>query len=173
MRWFSEHRCLLQSLTFLVQSSEHREEEKNRFCTLPSDQHTHMHMHTHSHVSILVKGFTPWIKHHGQEQPGKERDYLGLHVPTMVHHQRNSGRELSRGHQGRVLTGLFLKACSACFLIAPRMTIPRVGTLTVRGTFPHQPSIVETHCRLSHRLCGGDISSFEVPAPKWHQLVLS
>lgn len=166
MRWFSKH-----GLSSILRTQI--EEEKNRFCTLPFDWHTHMHMHTHRHVSVLAKIFTPWIKHRGQEQPGKQRDYLGLYVPTMVHQQRKSDRELSRGLQGRALTVLFLKACLACFLIVPRMTIPRVGTLTVSGTFPHQPSIVETHCRLSQRLRGGDISSFEVPTPKLYQLVLS
>lgn len=165
MRWFSKH-----GLSSILRTQT--EEEKNRFCTLPSDWHTHIHMHTQA-LSVLAKVFSPWIKHRGQEQPGKERDYLGSHVPTLVHQQRKSGRELSRGHQGRVLTGLFLKDCLAYFLIAPRMTIPRVGTLTVSRTFPHQPSIVETHCRLSQRLCGRDISSFEVPTPKWYQLVLS
>lgn len=157
--------------TVLVQSSEHRGRKEQILHT--ALWLTHTYTHAHRHVSVLAKVFSPWIKHRGQEQPGKERDYLGSHVPTLVHQQRKSGRELSRGHRGRVLTGLFLKDCLACFPIASRMAIPRVGTLTVSRTFPHQPSIVETHCRLSQRLCGRDISSFEVPTPKWYQLVLS
>jgi hypothetical protein len=50
--------------------------------------------------------------------------------------QEPGGRSSCRGHGGVLLTGLLLMACSACFLIEPRTTNPRVALLTQAGPYP-------------------------------------
>lgn len=67
------------------------------------------------------------IKYYDQNQHGEGRGYFSLWL--IVHHPGRPGRKSReepgdsnscRGHRGVLFTGLFLTACSACFLIQPR-----------------------------------------------------
>jgi hypothetical protein len=65
-----------------------------------------------------------WEGAPSHRDPMKE---LGLFLSlyhTTVHHQRWSEQSWCRGHEGVLLTGLFLMPCSACFLTATRTTSP-------------------------------------------------
>jgi len=82
-------------------------------------------------TNVLVKVTTAVMKYHG----GK--GLFSLHFHIFVHHQRKpewilsraglepGGRSWCRGHGGMLLSGLFPLACSACFLIEPRITVQR------------------------------------------------
>jgi hypothetical protein len=85
----------------------------------------------------------------------------GLHFHNTVHHQgsqyRNSksvqglwSRNWCGGHWGKLLTGLFLMAFSACFLIEPRTTSPRMVPPTMDCTLPHQLLIKAMPYSLAH-----------------------
>lgn len=50
--------------------------------------------------------------------------------------QEHGGRSRCRGHRGGLLTGLFLMACSACFLVEPRPTSPGMAPSTMGRTLP-------------------------------------
>jgi hypothetical protein len=73
-----------------------------------------------------------------RKQVGKERERVDLiYTSTLLFitkesQDRNSsraepgGRSSCRGHKGVLLTGLLPMACSACFLIEPKTTDPRM-----------------------------------------------
>lgn len=98
------------------------------------------------------------LKNHNQSTL-KIKGFIWLTYPESRSIEGNQGRnsnqegtwrkELIRVH-GRVLllTGLFLIACSTCFLTPPRTTT-KSGT-TYRGLgLPHQSLIKKMHCRLA------------------------
>ena len=85
---------------------------------------------------------------------------FGLHFHITVHHQRKSGQELKQDRnletgadaesvEGCDLTGLLLAACSACFLVEPKTTSPRMASPTMGQAFPHPTSIKKMFYRLA------------------------
>lgn len=77
-------------------------------------------------------------------------------------------RNWSRGHEKLLLIGLLLVSCSACFLMVPRTTNPKVAETTVKWTLPHRSKMSMTG--LSINQSGGIICSTEVLLRKWLQL---
>lgn len=77
-------------------------------------------------------------------------------------------RNWSRGHEEVLLTGLLLVSCSACFLMIPRTTNPKVAETTVKWILPHWSKMYMTG--LSTNQSGGNICSTEVLLHKWLQL---
>ena len=81
----------------------------------------------------LSQGFYSCIKHHDQEASLGGKGLFRLHFHTAVHHQgsqdwnlsRPGSRSWCRGHGGMFFTGLRHLACSACFLIEPRLPAQR------------------------------------------------
>jgi hypothetical protein len=55
--------------------------------------------------------------------------------------QEPGGRSWCRSHGGMLLTGLLIMACSACFLIEPRTTSPRMASPTMGWALPNQSLI--------------------------------
>ena len=64
---------------------------------------------------------------------------LSLHFRVTVHSLEKSGQELRMW--AVLLSGLFPMACSACFLLQPRITCLGVTPPTVIWPLPHQSSI--------------------------------
>lgn len=90
---------------------------------------------------------------------------VDLYFHILAHHWRQSGQEPEttswyRDHEGVLLTGFLLMACSACFLTAHRATSPGVVPPTVGIALSEQSSI----WRMPHSLSS---------LPKWLQIVLS
>ena len=95
-----------------------------------------------SYLSILdclSQGFYSWTKHHDQEASWGGKGLFSLHFHIAVHYQRrqdwnsrrSGSRSWCRGHGGMFLTGLLPLACSACFLIEPKTTRPRMAPPTM------------------------------------------
>jgi hypothetical protein len=74
-----------------------------------------------------------------KNQVGEERVYSAYTFHIAVGHQRmqdwnssrSGGRSWCRGHGGMFLTGLLPLAFSACFLIEPKITSPRMAPHTM------------------------------------------
>jgi hypothetical protein len=69
-----------------------------------------------------------------KKQVGEERVYSAYTFHIAGHHQRKSGLELKQVRKQELMqrawrdvTGLLLLACSACFLIEPKMAPPIMG----------------------------------------------
>lgn len=79
-------------------------------------------------------------EHHDQKQVREERDYVlfGLHIPTVVHHWRESGKELKQGwnlEPGADAEEYCLLAFSSCFLIELKSTIQGDPTYNWLGAY--------------------------------------
>ena len=84
--------------------------------------------------AALVRITIAVMKHHNQRQLGEERVYLAYtsislfilkEVRTGTHTGQEPGdRNQCRNHGQVLLTGFLFMACSACFLVAPRITSP-------------------------------------------------
>lgn len=97
----------------------------------------------------------------------------GLFQLTVPHHSsllRKLGQQLKQSWDleaqangqamvWNVAYGLFLIACSVCFLLIPRPPCPVVA-------LPNQSSIKEIHHRLAQRPIGQGILSIEIPSSK-------
>ena len=96
---------------------------------------------------------TPWPK-----TSYRGKDWFCLHFYMNVH-QRKSGQELTylearaaaEVMEG-VLPGLLSLACSACFLIKPRITIPGLAPPTMGWTLTIKSQIKKMLYRLAHSL---------------------
>lgn len=106
--------------------------------------------------------------HQAQKQLGQERLYFCLYFHVAVHQrgklrQEPGGRSSHRGHRGVLLTSLLLMACSSCFLIQFRTTVPELEPLMVEYP-PHQLLIKKGPHVLSYRPNRTEaFSQFRVP----------
>lgn len=65
--------------------------------------------------------------------------------------QEPGSRTWNTGHRGVILTGLFLTACSVCFLIEPRTPHPQMVLCTVGWVFPGQSFVKKMPYRCDHK----------------------
>jgi hypothetical protein len=82
--------------------------------------------------------------------------------------QELEGRRWCRGHGGILLNGLFLMACSACFLIEPRTTCPGMAPPTMGWALPHQSLIKKMPYRLAHSPLLRHFLTWDFPPLRWH-----
>jgi hypothetical protein len=90
----------------------------------------------------LIQGFYSFAKHHDQKASWGEKDLFSLHFHITVYYQRKSGQELKQVRMQELIEeameGCYLLACSACFLIDPKITSPGMAAPTMDPpTFDH------------------------------------
>lgn len=99
---------------------------------------------------------------------------MGSRFHILVHHWRKLGQEPQttgsfQGHEGGLLTGLLLTACSACFLIESRTisTISTISSLMALCTVGSPPApiaaLIKYTAGLPTAISYGEIFSIEVP----------
>ena len=82
------------------------------------------------------------------------KGFFGLHFYIDVHHWRKSeqelkqGRSLEAGADTKVIEWCRLLACSACFLMKPQITSPRVAPSTMDWVISHQSLTMKMTYRL-------------------------
>lgn len=102
-------------------------------------------------VVVLVRVSIAMMKHHDQKQIGEEMVYLAYtSTPQFItkgSQSRNSHREgtwsqeLLQKPWRVLLTDLLPMACSACFLMEPRITSPGMAPTTMSWALPHQSPV--------------------------------
>jgi hypothetical protein len=99
--------------------------------------------------SICLSCSVAAIEHQDQKHLGKERVDLSLHSQVKASllrevragikaGQEPGGRNSYRGHGRVMLTDFLSKACSACFIIAPKTIIPEMAMSTLSWAIPQQ-----------------------------------
>lgn len=85
------------------------------------------------------------------------QDKVGSRFHILVHHWRKLGQEPQttgsyRGHEGGLLTGLLLTACSACFLIESRTISSISSSMALHSGLSPCPHCCfnKIHCRLAY-----------------------